>query len=47
MEFDFYVHGLWIIGSLLFFLGALFAGNLQWVYGATEASMTISVITRS
>ncbi len=36
-KFDFYVHGLWIIGAVLFFLGGLIAGT-------TEASFAISVL---
>ena len=30
-RFDFYVHGLWIIGAVLFFLGSLIAGNVEWL----------------
>ena len=43
-RFDFYVHGLWIIGALLFFFGALIAGNVEWIEGTTEASFGISVV---
>jgi hypothetical protein len=44
MAFDFHVHGLWILGSVTLFLGALIAGNLEWVEGTTELSFLISVI---
>jgi hypothetical protein len=44
MSFDFYVHGFWIIGAILFFFGGLFAGNLRWLEGTTEFSFVISVI---
>lgn len=43
-KFDFYVHGLWIIGAVLFFLGGLIAGNVEWIEGTTEASFAISVL---
>ena len=44
MRFDFHVHGLWILGSVLFFLASLIAGNIEWVVGTTETSFAISVI---
>ncbi len=42
-RFDFYVHGLWIIGAVLFFLGSMIAGNVEWLEGTTEASFGVSV----
>ncbi len=44
MRFSFYVHGLWIIASILFFLGAAIAGNLEYVEGTTETSFALAVI---
>lgn len=44
MPFDFHVHGLWILGTVALFIGVLFAGNLEWVEGTTEASFGISVL---
>ncbi len=44
MAFDWYVQGLWIFGSVLLFLGALIAGNVEFVEGATEISFGLSVI---
>lgn len=42
--FDFYVHGLWIIGAIFAILGAMIAGNLEWVTGTTEVSYAVSVL---
>ncbi|MCD6381887.1 MAG: hypothetical protein J7L43_02830 [Candidatus Aenigmarchaeota archaeon] len=44
MRFSFYVHGLWIISSILFFLGAAIAGNLQYVEGTNESSFALAII---
>lgn len=44
MKFSFYVHGLWIIASVLFFLGAAIAGNLEYVEGTTQASFVLAVL---
>ena len=44
MPFDFHVHGLWILGTATLFLGIMFAGNLEWVEGTTEASFLIAVV---
>ena len=44
MRFDFYVHGLWILGSVFFFIGTLIAGNIEWVEGTTAFSFWISII---
>ena len=44
MGFEFHVHGLWILGAIFFFGGALLAGNLQWVEGTTNASFVLSII---
>ncbi|MBI2578216.1 MAG: hypothetical protein HYW26_00745 [Candidatus Aenigmarchaeota archaeon] len=43
-RFDFYVHGLWILGAVFFFIGAIIAGNLRWVEGTTEASFTLAIL---
>lgn len=42
-KFDFYVHGLWIVGAVLFLLGSMLAGNVEWIEGTTEASFGVSV----
>ncbi len=44
MKFEFYVHGLWILGAVFFFLGGLIAGNIEWVEGTTTFSFWISVL---
>lgn len=44
MGFEFHVHGLWILGTISFLLGALMAGNLQWVESTTEISFILSVV---
>ena len=41
-NWDWFVHGLWVLGSVFFFLGGLIAGNLEWVLGTTLASYGIS-----
>ncbi|MFC2143195.1 hypothetical protein ACFLQN_02245 [Candidatus Aenigmatarchaeota archaeon] len=42
--FDFYVHGLWILGSITMFLGAMIAGNVEWVDGTTTWSFGLAII---
>jgi hypothetical protein len=44
MGFEFHVHGLWILGAVLFFLGALIAGNIEWVEGTTAFSFWTTVV---
>ena len=44
MSYDFHVHGLWILGAIFFFAGAVIAGNLQWVEGTSAASFVLSAI---
>lgn len=44
MRFDFYTHGLWILGSVFFFLAALISGNLEFVEGGNEASFLLAVL---
>ena len=44
MGFEFHVHGLWVLGTLSILVGAVMAGNLQWVEGTTEASFILSVV---
>ncbi len=44
MPFDFHIHGLWILGAVLVFLGSLIAGNIEWVEGTTPFSFWISVL---
>jgi hypothetical protein len=41
---DFYIHGFWILGTIFFFLGALFAGNIRWLEGTTDFSFGISLL---
>jgi membrane protein YdbS with pleckstrin-like domain len=40
----FYVQGLWILGSVFMLLGAVIAGNIEWVEGTTTWSFGISVL---
>jgi len=44
MKFDFYVHGLWILGSVFFLFGSMIAGNIEWVEGVTETSFGVSML---
>lgn len=44
MKFEFYVHGLWILGAVFFFLASLIAGNIEWVEGTTVFSFWIAVL---
>jgi hypothetical protein len=44
MQFDFYVHGLWLIGGVSLFLGALIAGNVEFVEGTTPWSFGLAVL---
>ncbi|MFH0837623.1 MAG: hypothetical protein V1870_05820 [Candidatus Aenigmatarchaeota archaeon] len=39
-----YVHGLWILGTIFAFLGAMIAGNVEWVVGTTLFSYWIAII---
>ena len=44
IRFDFYVHGLWILGAIFTFLASMISGNLEWVTGTTEISYAVSVL---
>ena len=44
MDFDFYVHGLWITGAIFFFIGGMIAGNIEWVHGTTAFSYWLSAL---
>lgn len=44
MPFDMHVHGLWIAGTVAIFIGALVAGNIEWVEGTTQFSFWFSVV---
>ncbi|MAH43033.1 hypothetical protein CL614_04915 [archaeon] len=44
VRFDFYVHGLWILGAIFAFLASMISGNLEWVTGTTEISYAVSVL---
>lgn len=44
MAFDFYVHGLWILGAVSMVFGALIAGNVAWIEGTTLISFSLSVL---
>ncbi len=44
IRFDFYVHGLWILGAIFAFLASMISGNLEWVTGTTEISYAVSVL---
>lgn len=43
MSFDFYVHGLWIVGSVAFIIASMIAGNIAFIEGTTELSYGISI----
>ena len=44
MAFDFHVHGLWILGTIFLFLGAMIAGNIEWVEGTTAFSFWLAIL---
>jgi len=44
MTYDFHVHGLWIIGSVILFAGAMLAGNMEWVEGTTTFSFGLTAL---
>jgi hypothetical protein len=43
-KLSWYVHGLWILGAIFMFLGAMVAGNIEWVEGATAWAYGIAVL---
>jgi len=43
-RWDWYVHGLWILGSLFLILGAVLAGNLTWIEGTNSVAFGLAVI---
>ncbi|MEM7813305.1 MAG: hypothetical protein QW548_00195 [Candidatus Aenigmatarchaeota archaeon] len=43
-RFDWYVHGLWIVGTLFAFAGAMMAGNIEWVEGANTVSYGLAAL---
>jgi len=43
-KFDWYVHGLWILGSALGFAGSMLASNMEWVEGTTAVSYSIAAL---
>ena len=43
-KWDWYVHGLWILGTLFAFFGALLAGNMAWIEGTNIVSFTLAVV---
>jgi len=43
MRFDFHVHGLWIIGTVLFFFGSIFA--IYWEYEPLGSTWWSNLIT--
>jgi membrane protein DedA with SNARE-associated domain len=44
MAFEWHVHGLWIAGAVLAFMGALLAGNVEWVEGTTAWSYGLTIL---
>jgi hypothetical protein len=40
----FYVQGLWILGAIFMTIGAIIAGNIEWVEGTTSWSFGISIV---
>ena len=43
MPFDIHVHGLWLPGGIFMFIGALIAGNVEWVEGTTPVSFWLAI----
>ena len=44
MGFDFYVHGLWILGAVTLFFGSMIAGNVEYIEGTTDFSFAVAVL---
>lgn len=43
-RWDWFVHGLWLLGAVFFFLGSIIAGNLEWALGTNSTSYGVSAI---
>lgn len=43
-KFDWYVHGLWILGSVFAFAGGIIATNIEWVEGTTAVSYGVAAL---
>ena len=44
MKLEFYVHGLWVLGTVFFFVGSMIAGNIEWAQGTTQFSYWFSAL---
>jgi hypothetical protein len=43
-KFDWWVHGLWILGSIFLFIGSMLAANVEVVEGATAWSLGLAAL---
>lgn len=43
-RFDWYVHGLWILGALFGFAGGMVAGNIEWAEGTNAVSYGLAAL---
>jgi membrane protein YdbS with pleckstrin-like domain len=43
-KFDFYIHGLWILASIMFMIASMIAGNISYVEGTTPESYLVSIV---
>ena len=43
-KWNWYIHGLWILGAIFLFAGAMIAGNIEWVEGTTIWSYWLAII---
>ena len=44
VEFDPHVHGLWLVGGIFVFAGAMLAGNIEFVEGTTTVSFWLAIL---
>ncbi|MBI5060792.1 MAG: hypothetical protein HZB67_00595 [Candidatus Aenigmarchaeota archaeon] len=40
----YYIQGLWILGAIFMMLGAVIAGNIEWVEGTAGWSFALSLV---
>jgi len=43
-KFDWFVHGLWILGAAFGFAGAMIASNIEWVEGTNAVSYGLAAL---
>ena len=43
-RFDWYVHGLWLLGAVFAFAGGMIAGNIEWAEGVNAVSYGLAAL---